>query len=803
MLKLRQFFSFFLITLILSSAVYAVSVSGTVEGSSGVLLSGATIEASAVDSTIFGQYTTISNSDGSFLLEVGGPGDYFFAVSHPDYQPGAFGPFFIASDTTSVTFVLEMLQTGFASIAGFVKDEVNFSPIENANLAITQAGAVLFSTNSDANGTFQISDIPLGNYTLTVSKEGYASFGQTLNLTSPNNITNINIYLYPDSTGGASVVDGMIYYYDSNGIFSPVPNALVAFNHTTLGLYFEATSNDTGYYKIENIPQGEYVMLVFATGFFMPQDPQFVFINSDTNHIDFQMFEESSVPSGTIEGQVLLDDNNLPVEGAIIQLMPMLTLPPIAFNLVGETDQNGNYSLDNVPAGNYYVQMFYFYGDSTFFPYTEYYDDAQTFDDATTVSIVEDQTTSGIDFGIPVFESFTVTVEGVVADEQANPIGGATVEAILVGNDLGLFWNSYTAESNPDGSYSLVIDDYTSINGGFIVGAYKDGYNQEFYDNQPEIFNADYININSSNDTTVTGINFSLSPYSAPQEYAISGTVSDSFSAPINGAFIAAFGLDNGQFGFGLSDSNGDYSIGNLPEGVYYVLFYATEYAPQFYDGALTWEEASPVDLFSNMGGINAVLPKMTNNSGNPGMISGNILNANNAPLSGVMVSVLNSDGEVTAYSMSNAQGKYNLNGLSEGSYTIIATKVKYNSLSQNISMSNAAGMNQNLNIQLNNSILSADDSDENLPDGYSLENNYPNPFNPSTTISFGLPEVTYVSLKIYNAIGQEVASLINRQMEAGKHSIDFNADELNSGIYFYKLEAGSFVQTRKMVLLK
>ncbi len=88
-------------------------------------------------------------------------------------------------------------------------------------------------------------------------------------------------------------------------------------------------------------------------------------------------------------------------------------------------------------------------------------------------------------------------------------------------------------------------------------------------------------------------------------------------------------------------------------------------------------------------------------------------------------------------------------------------------------------------------------------PLSFSLEQNYPNPFNPSTKISYSVPNSGYVSLKVYNALGQEVAALVNGIKEAGIHSIEFNAVNLNSGIYFYKLEAGNISQVKKMMLIK
>ena len=87
--------------------------------------------------------------------------------------------------------------------------------------------------------------------------------------------------------------------------------------------------------------------------------------------------------------------------------------------------------------------------------------------------------------------------------------------------------------------------------------------------------------------------------------------------------------------------------------------------------------------------------------------------------------------------------------------------------------------------------------------DMFVLEQNYPNPFNPSTTISFSIQTDQFVTLKVFNAIGEEMATLINKNLTRGTHNINFNADGLSSGFYIYRLESGNQVQVRKMMLLK
>lgn len=99
--------------------------------------------------------------------------------------------------------------------------------------------------------------------------------------------------------------------------------------------------------------------------------------------------------------------------------------------------------------------------------------------------------------------------------------------------------------------------------------------------------------------------------------------------------------------------------------------------------------------------------------------------------------------------------------------------------------------------------ITSVSQQDELQPKEFKLTQNYPNPFNPTTKINYSIPKESNVILKVFNSLGQEVRTLVNKNMNPGNYIVSFDASELSSGIYFYKIEAGDFQSLRKMILIK
>jgi hypothetical protein len=112
-------------------------------------------------------------------------------------------------------------------------------------------------------------------------------------------------------------------------------------------------------------------------------------------------------------------------------------------------------------------------------------------------------------------------------------------------------------------------------------------------------------------------------------------------------------------------------------------------------------------------------------------------------------------------------------------------------------------GTNNNIIISENGNIIGVTAEGNKIPQSFNLMQNYPNPFNPNTIIEFGLPNRSSVNLKVFEVTGKEIITLVDRVLDAGNYKVDFNAQNLTSGIYFYKLESGNYRETKKMILVR
>lgn len=181
----------------------------------------------------------------------------------------------------------------------------------------------------------------------------------------------------------------------------------------------------------------------------------------------------------------------------------------------------------------------------------------------------------------------------------------------------------------------------------------------------------------------------------------------------------------------------------------------------------------------------------------NPVSVTGLVLNNNNQPVKDAVVYAMNGE-EFIGHGVTNSKGEYKINGLPEGDFILVAHKIGSQSDTRNISLNEKGAENVTFRVIQNANFSAVTD-----PFDFTLSQNYPNPFNPSTVISYSLPKEGLVTLKVFNTAGQQVAELVNSVQNAGTYNVEFNANDLSSGVYYYRLDGSGLTETKKMILVK
>jgi|GEM_PF-3310720 len=788
--------------------VSGVQVNGTVISDSGILIAGATIVALPADSLVNPQMT-LTNSAGEFSLTVQQSGNYFFHVSSPGFQSINQGPIFIGEPLT-LSFVLSGNITYQNLFSGAVFDTLSGLPIPGAfiNLMGINSGFILTEVTGP-DGKFLFTDISPGTYSIRVDAPGYDSYysNQMLTITQSSQIQNYFVHLFPYSFGSTEIFGRTLSESPGPNGAMYVPYAGVTLSNS--GMAISVNSDASGFFIFSNVPAGNYYIVASAPGY-LPTVPEEIIANGDSIYKEIILQPEFIPDYGRIQGTVISDDTGEPLSEILIGCIPV-NQPGFFTSFL--TGPDGSFELSVLP-GDYLVSAEYgYFNNGGPYNYREYFDNVVNIGDAAVISVLENSTITGIDFGLPDIQGTAMDVlfTGKVTDDEGAPIEGATVTYINLSSMLTVV---YQTNTNINGDYTLLVENVAAPMSEFRAAAVHPGYQEEYWNNKPAFFLADPIMVFAGQDSVISGIDFSLSVVQQTNN-GISGTVYDHLGNHLSGSFIAVFGSDNNRFGYAVSDSSGNYLVAGLPEGFYYVLFYSAGHIPQFYNQALEWENATPVFLLGNISGIDAYLGEEIFANG-AGLLSGKITDQSGIPVSGVMVAVKDISGSVIRSAMTDASGNYALSGLEMQNYTLIATKVNYQTFTHDLSMGDGGASTKVINLTLISVITSIkEDSDTDAPLEYRLSQNYPNPFNPVTKISYAVPvnekgihTLYSVNLKVYDVLGNIVADLVQTHQPAGSYSVNFDASNLSSGIYFYRLDISganvrNFSDIKKMVLLR
>lgn len=514
-----------------------------------------------------------------------------------------------------------------------------------------------------------------------------------------------------------------------------------------------------------------------------------------------------SVPSNTVQitvtppvvsiavitGTVFNDVTNNPIPRARVELISNTSFG----NRVVISDSFGNFKF-RVPAGNYYLQT------SALGFIKEFYDNAQTIQQATLITLANADSLN-LSIGLaPITPPVTYLLSGNVTKEGGLPIRARVSVTPVRNNTFFTPTIGRTVLTDSLGNYSIRV----KANDTVVVYCHPIDYTlqPEFFDNKLTFAEADKIVVTGN----VNNIDFVISPKPVFNN-GISGVIKNEDNEGVE-SFVSAFRKNtvfpNPRRVSVSSDTLGNYQLTNLLPGQYILLAVPKSgYKATFfkYDGSqtLNWRNADSIVVTetSLITDINfTVIPITT-----PGYakLSGYVRDNTNRPVEGAFVFAIDENSNVFSYAVSDKNGFYQIEGFELTTYSIYVDKFGYtNNTLRSVRFDNPISQTNQINL-----ILTPDTptSGEGLviPEKFELSQNYPNPFNPSTKINWQTPVAGYQTLKVFNILGNEVATLVSEWRDAGSYSIDFDASKLASGTYFYRLTIGDYSAVRKMMVIK
>ncbi len=512
-----------------------------------------------------------------------------------------------------------------------------------------------------------------------------------------------------------------------------------------------------------------------------------------------QVTIDSAIAKATVSGT--LKDN---MTASVIANGTVTFIPVFGWGMTRvKTDSSGNFTAKVYP-GVYIV-----YANAPgFIP--AYYNNVRYIFNATKITLTSnEQLTLNLTLQArPVVQHYKLS--GVVKDSLGNPVKSfITVHSLEYNAYHKRFFYTATDDS---GRYSV------NVLGGDTVVVYARSMDRQFfpqyYNGKTSFLTADRIGI--SGDTS--NINFILA-HKPVYNNGISGSVQNSDSIGVESIVMAIRlgvndnikDMDDWRRKYSAeSDSNGNYSFVHMLPGTYILLAMPEgDYQPTFYraDGTQTmkWKEADSVivDTSGVISNINFVV--MDEPDSGAATVAGHVQDNSGNPLAGALVFANDANQQTFSFGVTDMNGNYTISGLVPGSYSVNSDSYGYSSAqSSTVSVDYSTAYSTSASFTLTpESVTAVKDQQPNIISGFKLNQNYPNPFNPTTIISYQIPSDSKVVLKVYNILGDEVATLVNGNKAAGSYSVQFNASNLASGVYFYQIKAGNFVDTKKLVLLK
>jgi photosystem II stability/assembly factor-like uncharacterized protein len=284
-------------------------------------------------------------------------------------------------------------------------------------------------------------------------------------------------------------------------------------------------------------------------------------------------------------------------------------------------------------------------------------------------------------------------------------------------------------------------------------------------------------------------------------------------SQPVTSGSVKAVKLNKSDGSVTIIDSaqiqtDGSYTLSHVPQdsvdiGIYPNSTTTTDFVITHYPSTIYWEQATllyPAGNISNID-IGAIRCTATTASNS---VNGKVMGVSNTTVTNLKDAILYArlGNSFVRCGMSDGNGVYHLQSLPTGSLMIIADRFGYLSDSTTVTVTSTSSLDS-INFYLRYLYVGIRIIASTVPSEYKLYQNYPNPFNPTSNIKYQITNNKFVTLKIFDILGKEVATLVNEKQTAGMYEVTFNSGGLASGVYFYKLQAGDFSEVKKMILIK
>lgn len=766
-------------------------IRGTVRDANGVALPGSAVMAEMAGGPMLHWLTTRNREDGSYEFIVPA-GEWIvwavragYVTEYYDNAPDAASATRVRVDATApVATNIDFSLGEGGSITGVVLEAGSSTPIAHAAVwVIPQSSggspnSAGMQAVSDAQGVYRITGLVTGNYLVSARAEGYAQ--QFYNGVADQALATQVAVVDGQSTGGIDFalaalpgISGTVTD-ESNG--QPLAKAVVFIENAAMRLV--ATTNEQGRYRLAVAP-GSYKVRAERQGYAAEwynnkadaalADDVVLTPGGSVTGIDFSLLRHG----GSIAG-VVRDAGGAAIAGARVSAW----LPSPASNVhpagVGKATSaaDGSYRIEGLAAGNYLVRA------EAKGALPEYYDNAATPQLASPVAVATNQAVVGIDFALD--------GGGSIAGSVTDVATGLPIAHAMVRVRSGQIRGEWGARSDAQGNYlveGLPSGDYTVY---FVAPRYI----AEYYDDAVLPASATPVAVVAPQ--RVNGINAALaSGPVGPRNYR--GSVKAATGPVPAFTLVEAIDPSTRQVVVGTTDERGEFSIDAMDNAILRAraIGFVGLYAGNTHD----WSRSS------NSGFVAETPEFILEQLPEAGFadIQGRVLDARSgAAVAEAWVYGLDAEGG-RYFSTTNNDGQYFIPNTSNGDLTLIVSEAGFALTEQSVSVNEGRGT---ATITVQPTGVTSQESIT-APVSMMLRQNFPNPFNPATSIGFQIPREGPVALRIFNLLGKEITTLVNEHMKPGSYSVNWHADGLPSGIYLYRLEAGGKSITRRMTLTR